>query len=107
MNANYISIQIRRWDCEDLNRNGVVRVRMFSLMRGVRWDDQPFGYGHDGLPRLPRDIRAEVEFTWTRESDNAWRIRRTDPAFPNFQEMLAYNRGTDQVDWKPEPGTDN
>ena len=107
MNSNYISIQIRRWDLDGLDRDGAIRVRMFSLMRGVRWDDQPFGYGFDGLPRLPRDIRAEVVFTWNRDPDGVWRLRRTDPAFPNFQEMLSYNRGTDQVDWRPEPGTDD
>lgn len=98
--------QIRRWDFSDYERSGEVRVRMFTLFRACRYDDQPFGYGFDGTVRVPRHADEEVTYTWRQEEDRQWRIVATDPAVPNFEEMLSYSRGCDQK-VKLRPGVDD
>lgn len=97
--------QIRCWDFSDWAGSGVVRVHMFALCRALRRDDQPFGSGYDGTLRIPRTPTEEVWFTWKRE-DGAWRIAATDPALPNFQEMLWNSRGSDNTRVKLSPGKD-
>jgi hypothetical protein len=99
--------QIRYWDFGEYERTGAVRVRMFALCRAMRRDDQPFGYGYHGTCRIPRHLDEEVVFTWAREEDMAWRIIATEPALPNFQEMLWNHRGQDQVYYKLRPGKDD
>jgi len=99
--------QIRHWDFSGYAENGEVRVRMFSLFRAMRRDDQPFGYGYTGTLRLPRTEDEEVVYTWVREEDGAWRILTTNPAVPNFEEMLWTSRGSDDTTWKLRPGVDD
>jgi hypothetical protein len=41
---------------------------------------------------LPRTGDAEIQLTWT-NTEGPWRITRTDPAFPNFGELLSYSAG--------------
>ena len=98
--------QIRRWDFTDYESAGEVRVRMFTLFRACRYDDQPFGYGYDGTVRVPRHADEEVTYTWKQEEDQNWRIVATDPALPNFEEMLWNSRGADHKG-KLRPGTDD
>lgn len=97
--------QIRRWDFSDYERTGEIRVRLFSLFRACRYDDQPFGYHYDGTVRIPRHVDEEVTYSWKRDSDNKWRIVQTDPAVPNFNEMLWNSRGSDCAE-KLVPGKD-
>ncbi len=98
--------QIRRWDFSGYEATGQVRVHMFALCRALRRDDLPFGSGYDGTLRIPRTPTEEVWFTWVRESDGQWRILSTDPALPNFQEMLWNSRGSDKTRVKLSPGKD-
>lgn len=98
--------QIRHWDFAEADADGPVRVRMFSLARAGRRDDAPFGSHYDGSVRVPRTADEEVVFTWRRGADGAWRIRHTDPAFPNFAEMLWCSRGSDNTRVKLTPGED-
>lgn len=99
--------QIRHWDFSEYDANGHVRVRLFSLFRAIRYDDQPFGYGFDGTIRMPRHADEEVVYTWRKEPDGHWRIVHTDPALPNMAEIMFAHRGCDQTHLKMQPGIDN
>ncbi len=99
--------QIRWWDFSEYAETGAVRVKLFSLFRAMRRDDQPFGYGYSGTLRIPRTLDEEVVYTWVQEEDQAWRIIATDPAVPNFEEMLYNSRGSDNRQWKLRPGVDD
>ena len=98
--------QIRSWDFSRYEDAGEVRVRLFSLFRAVRFDDQPFGYGYDGTMRIPRHANEEITYTWKKEDDGVWRILHTDPALPNMAEVLFGNRGCDQKHLRLTPGFD-
>lgn len=106
MNTFVFLRQIRHWDFSEFETNSVVRVRMFGLCRGLRRDDMPFGAGYDGTCRIPRTRDEEVLFSWLREQDGAWRIVATDPALPNFEEILWNSRGADKTTVKLVPGKD-
>ena len=84
-----------------------MRVRLFSLFRAIRYDDQPFGYGFDGTMRMPRHADEEVVYTWRKEPDGHWRIVHTNPALPNMAEIMFAHRGSDQAHLKLHPGIDN
>lgn len=99
--------QIRRWDFSEYDSTGNVHVRLFSLFRAIRYDDQPFGYGFDGTMRLPRHADEEVVYTWRKESDGKWRIVRTTPALPNMAEIMFAHRGCDQTYLRLLPGVDD
>jgi hypothetical protein len=99
--------QIRHWDFSDFDAKGIVHVRLFSLFRAIRYDDQPFGYGFDGTMRLPRHADEEVVYTWRKEPDGKWRILHTNPALPNMAEIMFAHRGCDQTHLKLQPGIDN
>jgi len=106
-NTTCLLRQIRRWDFNDYDTTGEIRVRMFSLFRALRRDDRPFGYGWDGSCRIPRTRDEEVVYTWVQEEDHAWRIICTDPAVPNFHEILWLSRGADKKDLVLRPGKDD
>lgn len=99
--------QIRYWDFTEYEAKNLVHVRLFSLFRAVRHDDQPFGYGYDGTMRIPRHADEEVVYTWRKEPDGKWRIVRTSPALPNMAEIMYAHRGCDQTHLKLQPGVDN
>lgn len=105
-NTTCLLRQIRHWDFSDYARSGEVRVRMFSLFRALRRDDQPFGYGWSGTLRIPRTADEEVTWTWVREKDKVWRVIHTNPAVPNLAEILWNSRGCDKTELKLVPGVD-
>ncbi len=98
--------QIRWWDFGEYAETGRVRAKLFALCRALRWDDSPFGSGYDGTLRIPRTADEEVLFTWRQDTDGVWRILATDPALPNFQEMLWCSRGGEDQRAKLTPGID-
>lgn len=98
--------QIRWWDFSRFAEDGTVRVRLFALCRTLRRDDTPFGSQYDGTLRIPRTADEEVTFTWRRDGAGAWVITHTDPALPNFEEMLWNSRGADKTRLKLVPGKD-
>jgi hypothetical protein len=106
LNSTTLLRQIRRWDFSRYAETGQVDVLMFSLYRGCRWEDGAFGYSYDGTMRLPRARDEEIVYTWVQEADQAWRMIRTNPAMPCFEEMLSYSRGVDKKDYKCTPGLD-
>ena len=99
--------QIRHWDFSDFKDTGRVRVRLFALCRALRRDDTPFGSQYDGTVRIPRTQDEEVLFTWEKDAeDGMWKIVRTEPALPNFQEILWNSRGADKTWLKLIPGAE-
>ena len=107
-NVNGVMLrQIRQWDFSNYAESGEVRVKLFSLFRAVRYDDQPFGYGYDGTLRIPRHADEEVVYTWRKEEDGAWRIVHTQPSLPNMAEILWNSRGCDQTYLRLRPGMDD
>jgi hypothetical protein len=106
LNSTTLLRQIRTWDFSHYAETGEVSVRMFSLYRGCRWDDGHMGYSYDGTVRLPRSRDEEIVYTWLREEDGAWRLIRTNPPMPCFEEMLSFSRGVDKKDAMSPPGVD-
>ncbi len=99
--------QIRHWDFSEYADSGLVHVRLFALCRATRRDCAPFGSLYDGTDRIPRTSDEEVTFTWKRGVNTAgWQIARTNPALPNFNEILWNNRGADRTRLKLVPGTE-
>ena len=102
-NKAFLLRQIRGWDFSDRAGKGLVRVRMLLLCAAVRRDDQPYGY--DGIVRIPRHKGAEVTCTWS-GSGGEWRLVRTEPALPNFEEILWNSRPQDK-EMTLVPGVDD
>lgn len=98
--------QTRRWDFSLYQDLGRVQVHLFALCRAFRRDDAPFGSKYDGTVRIPRTEDEEVTFTWRKERDGRWKIVRTDPALPNFQEILWNSRGSDKTWLRLIPGVE-
>jgi len=105
-NTTCLLRQIRRWDFSEFAETGVVHLKMFSLYRGLRRDDQPYGYGWDGTTRIPRNWDEEVVYSWARDEDGVWRLIRTDPAVPCFMEILWGDRPSDKAELVLKPGFD-
>jgi hypothetical protein len=106
-NSTCLLMQIRSWDFADYAAKGLVRVKLFSLFRALRRDDGIFGYHWDGTLRIPRKLDEEVVYTWRRDPDGVWRLVHTDPAVPNFEEILWNSRGSDKTGAKLQPGVDD
>lgn len=106
-NSTCLLLQIRWWDFSDYASKGLVRVRLFSLFRALRRDDEPFGYHWDGTLRIPRKPDEEVVYTWSKDDDGVWRLVHTDPAVPNLWEILWNSRGLDKADAKLVPEVDD
>lgn len=107
MNTTCWVRQIREWDFSELATAGKVKVTIACLCRGLRRDDRPFGGKWDGTCRIPRTLDELVVFHWKTDEDGKWRIVSTDPAVPNFNEMLWLSRGGDKQNIKLIPGVDN
>lgn len=86
-----VNMQVREWDFSDYENNSVVRLKLWTLWHTVAVDDLP--WGDHGLLRVPRHKDEEVWFTWKKDAAGFWKILSTNPALPNFNEILWYNRG--------------
>lgn len=85
----YILIQERDWDFSALSENQV-RQKVWTRWRAIAIDDGV--WGDHGLVRIPRHHNEEIRFTWKKQS-GTWKIINTDPALPNFNEILWNARG--------------
>lgn len=87
----YCAATIQEWDTSGYERDGVVRMKMTGFWRGVMIWDEPWGY--DGFARIPRHDNTEVWWTWKKNAGSGqWEIVTTEPACPNFGEMLWNSR---------------
>lgn len=86
----WVEMQPKEWDLSLFESMRTVRLKVYARFRGVqRWDEP---YEFDAFPRTPRHTGAQVWWTWRKGDDGAWRIVATEPAFPNFGEMVWYAR---------------
>lgn len=89
--ATRLRFQVRRWDFSTYDTSGQVNVILYCSLRGTALSDAA-GRQADVVYELPRTESGEVLLSWT-GSDGIWRIQRTDPAVPNFNELLSYSAG--------------
>lgn len=81
--------QIRRWDFAAYDANRQVDVLMFCRFDGVALTDAT-GRFADVAASFPQLNNGEVTVTLT-DRDGPWRILRTNPAVPNFRDMLSFS----------------
>jgi len=89
----YVVAQVRRWDTS-LIEQGTLRFTAWNRFRATMIDDEPFGY--HGRVRIPRHDGDRVTWTWHKDAGGKWQLLRTEPALPNFGEMLWNSRGHDR-----------
>lgn len=83
--------QIRRWNFQSYATTREVNLLLYCALTGVAWSD-PAGRIADQIMAIPRTESAEAWFTFT-DKDGVWRIQRTNPAVPNFRDLLSYAAG--------------
>ena len=83
--------QIRRWDFGDQEPPSKVDVLLYCRFTGNAMTD-PTGRLADLSAYFPRTRSGETTVTFTNR-DGAWRIIRTDPAVPNFNDILSFSAG--------------
>ena len=88
----YVVAQVRRWDTSHA-AEGIISFTAWNLFRATIVWDEPFGY--HGRLRIPRHDDSRVTWTWRQDADGRWKLLRTDPALPNFGEILWNSRGHD------------
>ena len=86
----YITVQVRDWDFTRFSDEETVKLKLWTLWRAIAIDDGK--WGDHGLVRFPRHKDEEVWFTW-KKINRHWKIMTTDPAVPNFSEILWNARG--------------
>ena len=88
----YVVAQVRRWDTSRA-AEGIISFNAWNLFRAAMVWDEPFGY--HGRVRIPRHEGQCVNWVWKRDAHGLWKVLHTEPALPNFGEMLWNSRGHD------------
>ncbi len=83
--------QLRKWDFADYDAKGEVRVLLYCRFTGAAISD-PTGRFAGQTAWFPRTERGEVWLTFTNQ-EGEWRIQRSDPALPNFADILSFSAG--------------
>lgn len=83
--------QIRRWNFDAYAGSREVNLLLYCALTGVAWSDTE-GRVADQRIAIPRTESAEAWFTFT-DKDGVWRIQRSNPAVPNFRDLLSYSAG--------------
>jgi hypothetical protein len=83
--------QIRTWDFANVDSTGQVNVLLYLRLSAVALTDSS-GLRADVTVSIPRTPAAQVWTTWT-EAEGVWRMVRTNPAMPNFRELLSFEAG--------------
>ncbi len=86
--AVHMTRQIRRWDFSEYAASGKVKVLLYCVLNGYAVSDAS-GRIADPVMHIPRTDLSEVWITFV-APDNIWRIVQTDPAVPNFRDLLSY-----------------
>lgn len=81
--------QIRQWDFAPFENSGQVGVLLYCQFTGFALTDVT-GRIADLPARFPRTDTGDVWIYFGQEN-GAWRIQRTDPAVPNFRDILSYS----------------
>lgn len=88
----YVVTQLRRWDTSRA-AEGIISFTAWNRFRATIVWDEPFNY--HGRVRIPRHDGDRVTWTWKKDAMGQWKLIRTEPALPNFGEMLWNSRGHD------------
>lgn len=88
----YVVTQVRQWDTSRA-AEGIISFTAWNRFRATVVWDEPFGY--HGRVRIPRHDGDRVTWTWKKDIAGQWKLIRTEPALPNFGEMLWNSRGHD------------
>jgi hypothetical protein len=88
----YVVTQLRRWDTSRA-ADGIISFTAWNRFRATIVWDEPFGC--NGRVRIPRHDGDRVTWTWRKNTEGQWKLIRTEPALPNFGEMLWIGRGHD------------
>ncbi|NUM56567.1 MAG: hypothetical protein HUU46_23290 [Candidatus Hydrogenedentes bacterium] len=83
--------QIRQWDFSAIATTGKVRMLLYCQFAGTAASD-PTGRFASVRAAFPLNDTGEVWLTFTK-IDSAWRIESSEPALPNFREILSYSAG--------------
>jgi hypothetical protein len=83
--------QIREWDLANYETTGEVRVLLYCRFSGTAISD-PTGRFAGQRAWFPRDELGEVWLTFANR-EGEWRIERSDPALPNFADILSFSAG--------------
>ncbi|HNT89761.1 MAG TPA: hypothetical protein PKL84_18000, partial [Candidatus Hydrogenedentes bacterium] len=83
--------QIRAWDFAQYDADRTARLLLYCRITGYALTDAT-GRLADVPVSFPAGDTGDIWTTWT-DRDGVWRILRTDPAFPNFKELLEPSSG--------------
>ncbi len=83
--------QIRRWDFSAYDQSEEVRVLLYCRFSGVAASDATGRFAGEEA-YFPRTDRGEIWLVFAKY-DNNWRIRMTQPALPNFKDILSFSAG--------------
>lgn len=83
--------QIRQWNFSNLESKGEVNLLLYLQLSAVALTDSS-GLLADVQITIPRTPAAEVWTTWS-NAEGVWRMVSTNPALPNFRELLSYEAG--------------
>jgi hypothetical protein len=87
--ACWMARQIRQWDFRDYAANGKVGVLLYCNFSGTALTD-PSGHTADLQAWFPRTPTGEV-WVFFIERENQWTIATTNPALPNFSDILSFS----------------
>jgi hypothetical protein len=90
-NSCRMARQIRRWDFSAYDTADEVRVLLFCRFSGVAISDSTGRFAGEEA-YFPRTDRGEIWITFADYEGN-WRIRSTQPALPNFKDILSFSSG--------------
>jgi hypothetical protein len=79
--------QVRRWDFSQFASAGRVNVLLYCRFHGTALTDASGRYA-DVASQFPRSRGGEVWLTFSK-AEGAWRIAATNPALPNFADVLS------------------
>ncbi len=87
----HMAYQVRRWDFSTWASTQTVNMLLYCRITAHATTDAS-GHIADPSITLPRTQTAEVWVTWA-QHDGLWRITSTNPALPNFRDLLSYLSG--------------
>ncbi|MCL4691050.1 MAG: hypothetical protein KJ060_00845 [Candidatus Hydrogenedentes bacterium] len=83
--------QLRQWDFTEFEAKGEVRVLLYCRFSGTAISD-PTGRFAGQTAWFPRTETGEIWLTFANR-EGEWRIERSDPALPNFADILSFSAG--------------
>ena len=86
-----IQRQIRQWDFSEFEDTGQVGVALYCRLSGVAMTDAT-GRFADMPAHFPRTTTGLTAIDFVNQ-EGTWRILRTEPALPNFKDILSFSAG--------------